>query len=515
MGGLRILITNNTLGNRAGSELYVRDLGIALLRRGHTPIAYSTSLGEVARDLRAATIPVIDDLDLLATPPDIIHGHHHLDTMTALLRFPGVPAVYFCHGWIPWEEAPPRFPRILRYVAVDHTCRDRLVFEHAIPENRVRVLLNFVDLERFKPRAPLPIRPRLAVVFSNQANEYTHPGPVRQACARFGITVDVIGLSAGNACARPEEVLGNYDIVFAKARAALEALAVGAAVVLCDETGAGPMVTTDELDRLRPLNFGIRTLRNPLDADVLAAEIARYDPADAAEVSRRIRASAGLDTAVDEIISLYQEVISEYASASEDNADDEQHAASRYLRWLTPDLKRVHTLEARANQAVSERDQAVAERDGMKDELAKMRVEHDQLSAEHAELRRQLAEQHQVRDQFEQTIAERDSISAELAGDNAKLNETSDECARLQGQLTERERDLLAFEARLKRECEQHEQQLANKEAVIQGLSSTLASKEAQLEGITSSLGWRLLNRYGPIKHRFLLPIYRRIRSVL
>src|SRR2546430_4332475 len=32
----------------------------------------------------------------------------------------------FCHGWLPWEETPPHFPRILRYVAVDHTCRDRL-----------------------------------------------------------------------------------------------------------------------------------------------------------------------------------------------------------------------------------------------------------------------------------------------------------------------------------------------------------------------------------------------------
>ena len=472
MGGLRILITNNTLGNRAGSELYVRDLAVALLKRGHTPIAYSTSLGEVARELRAATIPVIDDLDLLAAPPDIIHGQHHLDTMTALLRFHGVPAVYFCHGWIPWEEAAPRFPRILRYVAVDHTCRDRLVFEHGIPENHIRVLFNFVDLDRFKPRAPLPIRPRRAVVFSNQANEYTHIGPIREACVRCGITVDVIGLSAGNVCARPEEALGSYDIVFAKARAALEALAVGAAVVLCDATGAGPMVTTDELDRLRPLNFGIRTLQSSLNADVLAAEIARYDPTDAAEVSRRIRASAGLDAAVDQIISLYQEVISEHSIASEDNADCEQRSASRYLRWLTPALKRVYTLEARANQAVSERDQAIAERNGMRDELAKKNVEYNQLSSD-----------------------------ADLPA--------------LEGQLTEREHDLLALEARFKRECEQHEQQLANKEGVIQGLSSTLASKEAQLENITSSLGWRLLSRYGLLKHRFLLPLYRRIRNVL
>jgi hypothetical protein len=49
MKGLRVLITNNTLAGRGGSELYVRDTATELLKRGHTPIAYSAVLGEVAR----------------------------------------------------------------------------------------------------------------------------------------------------------------------------------------------------------------------------------------------------------------------------------------------------------------------------------------------------------------------------------------------------------------------------------------------------------------------------------
>ncbi len=291
MSGLRILITNNTLATRAGSELYVRDLATALLDRGHSPIAYSTVLGDVAKELRAATVPVVGDLDALGTPPDVIHGQHHVETMTAVLRFPKVPAIYFCHGWTPWEEAPPRFPRILRYVAVDYTCRDRLVFEHGIPEERVRVLLNFVDLERFKPRGCLPAYTKRALIFSNAASEETHVPAIRKACARQGIALDVMGLSWGNPCERPEEALVRYDIVFAKGRAALEALAVGAAVVLCDAAGIGPMVTVDELDRLRSINFGIRALREPVHPAAVTREIARYDPLNAAEVSRLIRAS--------------------------------------------------------------------------------------------------------------------------------------------------------------------------------------------------------------------------------
>jgi hypothetical protein len=292
----------------------------------------------VAEEIRAATVPVVSSLDGLP-PPDVIHGQHHLDTMVALLHFPGVPAIYVCHGWLPWEELPPRFPRILRYVAVDHTCRDRLVFERGIAEDRVRLLFNWVDLERFRPRCPLPKRPKRALVFSNYATEESPLRAVRKACARAGIVVDVLGSGVDEACAKPEAVLGNYDIVFSKGRAALEALAVGSAVILCDAMGAGPMVTMGNVDRLRPLNFGIRALCNPVNADLLAREIACYNPLDAFEVSKHIRASAGRESALDELVSVYQEVTDEHHRGLEDDLIAEERAAAAYLCELLPRLK--------------------------------------------------------------------------------------------------------------------------------------------------------------------------------
>jgi hypothetical protein len=41
----------------------------------------------------------------------------------------------------------------------------------------------------------------------------------------------------GSINAKPEEILGGYDLVFAKARSAIEAMAVGTAVVICDRVG--------------------------------------------------------------------------------------------------------------------------------------------------------------------------------------------------------------------------------------------------------------------------------------
>jgi hypothetical protein len=333
---VRVLLTNRSLVNRAGSELYLFDVATRLLARGHSPVVFSPRLGKVEQALRAATIPVVDRLDRVSEPPDLIHGQHHLEALAALLHFPGVPALYVCHGWTPWVETPPRFPRIYRYVAVDFTTRERLVSEEGIPPERVEVVLNFVDLERFQPRAALPLKPRRALVFSNQASEGTYLPAVREACSRFGIEVDVIGVASGEATDRPEAGLPAYDLVFTKGRAALEALAVGAAVIVCDQSGAGPLVTSENLDGLRPLNFGIRTLRNAMDAGHLASQIERYDPEDAAEVSRRVRATAGIDDAVDRLIGLYERVLAEHRERGNPAAEEESRAMAAYLHWLNP-----------------------------------------------------------------------------------------------------------------------------------------------------------------------------------
>jgi hypothetical protein len=384
---LRVLLTNRSLETRAGSELYLLELATRLLARGHSPIVFSPRLGQVAAALRQATIPVVDDLTAIGEPPDLIHGQHHLAAMMALLHFPGVPALFVCHGWQPWEESPPRFPRIHRYVAVDFTTRERLVSEAGIPPERVEVVLNFVDLDRFRPRPPLPAKPLRALVLSNQASERTFLPAVREACGRFGIALDVAGVASGNSLEHPEERLPAYDLVFAKARAAMEGMAVGAAVVLCDESGAGPLVTAAELDGLRRLNFGIRTLRKPVTPDVLADQIRRYDPADAAEVSRRLRATVGIEEAVDRMLAIYETVLAEHRQSGNPPAAEESRAAAAYLRWLNPAFDEREQLLAERSGRNAETARLLAERDRLNEEAARLLMEHDHLSAEAAHLR--------------------------------------------------------------------------------------------------------------------------------
>jgi hypothetical protein len=335
---LRVLLTNRVLAHRTGTELYVRDVALGLLQRGHLPVVYSPRLGAVAAELRRDTIPVVDDPTRIAEAPDVIHGHHGVETLTALLAFPGVPAVSVCHSWLGWADEPIAFPRIRRHVAVDDTCRHRLVSEHGVPPDRVEVVLNAVDLQRFRPRPPLPARPARALIFGNYAAEgAAHVQAIRQACSQAGVTVDIAGYKSDAILERPEERLEAYDLVFAKARAALEAAAVGTAVVLCDVAGAGPMVTTNNLAVLRRLNFGIRALRGEPTVEAMRAAIAAYDAADAAAVSSELRKTAGLDLLLDQLLAMYGDVIAEWRACGAD-LESEQRAAAAVLRRLSSRL---------------------------------------------------------------------------------------------------------------------------------------------------------------------------------
>ena len=309
MRPISVLLTNNALGPRGGSETYIRDVALALLKRGHRPVAFSLVLGDIAAELRRATVPVIDDLSRLAQAPDVIHGHHHFETLIAALTFPDTPVVNFCHGWMPWEEMPLHHPAVRRYVAVDEVCVDRLVREEGIDACRVELFLNFVDLDRFRPRAPLPARPARALVLGNAARQEGYVRAIATACQATGVALDVVGLSAGNSSSTPETLLAGYDLVFAKGRTALEALAVGCATVLADAAGAGPLVTPENYDTLRPRNFGIRALTQGHDAAWYSRQIAGYRADATAALTARVRAEAGMDGAIDRLLDIYSAAI--------------------------------------------------------------------------------------------------------------------------------------------------------------------------------------------------------------
>jgi hypothetical protein len=216
------------------------------------------------------------------------------------------------------------------YVAVDRNCRDRMVFEHGISEQSIHLLTNPVDLQRFARRSSLPPKPARALVFSNNADD-TWIRPIRAACQSRGIAREIAG--GERPIERPEEVLPQYDLVFAKARCAIEALAAGCGVIVCDAQGLCGLVTTSSLEAMRQLNFGARTLRRAINAANIGEEIDRYDPADSAAVCTRIRQSADSDLLADQFIALYDELCAQPPAEG-----DELLAVSRSLSRMAAQL---------------------------------------------------------------------------------------------------------------------------------------------------------------------------------
>ena len=309
MTGRRVLITNDTLNTRFGAELVTRDLALGLAAMGELPMIYTPQPGSVAEEIRQGGIPVVDNLHAVPFPPDIVHGNQHLETIQALMAFPQARGIFVCHARLAWPAAPPLTDRIQHYVAVDHNCLERLTAEYAIPPEKVSVIFNSVDTVRFAQRPPLPDRPQRALVFSNYATDINYLSAVRAACKQINLPLDVIGSGVGKLVDRPQDVLPNYDVVFAKARCAIEAMAVGNAVILCDETGLGPMVNSAEVAELRKWNFGMRTLQSPIEPGRIATELDRYNAADARLVSDYIRSHSAASRLIREYSSLYGKVM--------------------------------------------------------------------------------------------------------------------------------------------------------------------------------------------------------------
>ena len=76
-------------------------------------------------------------------------------------------------------------------------------------------------------------------------------------------------------------------------------------------------------------------------------------------------------------------------------------------------------------------------------------------------------------------------------------------------QLQEKDKGLQILSSQLSEQNRALQLQLRNADETVDLLSEQLLDTKNQLQRVKNSLGWRLLSYYGPIKYRFLLPIYR------
>lgn len=278
---MRILMTQRQLIHRAGSEMFTLEVAAELSRRGHKVAIFCPRTGELAKLAFAAGAVVKSALADLPWVPDIIHGQHHLQTVAALSFFANVPAIYYCHGVMPWVEQVPLHRRIRKYVMMCGWMVTPLATEFGIPPERVTAIPNFVDVRRFSEVRRPPPRPQRALLFGNSPLPANELSRLESACHVAGIFLTKVGEGYGNPQPRPEIVLPDYDLVFAVGKCAIEALACGCAVVPIIPGLAGQLVDLQNFDQWIFSNFSPRyyTSATQISVERLQRQLGKYSPA--------------------------------------------------------------------------------------------------------------------------------------------------------------------------------------------------------------------------------------------
>jgi glycosyltransferase involved in cell wall biosynthesis len=309
---MNILITNITIYEYTGTETYVKELAIELINRGHSVEIFTFFMGELTKELIEKGINVTSNLKKLKLNPDIIHAHHNITTLKALDFFKFTPVVYFIHDRTTVFDYPFRHENILKYVAVDYNCKERYCLENGFKEEDVEVVNNWANTNRFRLKEKVNPHPKKALVFSNYLNENNIYPEIKEACAELGVEVEIIGSSSGNACLKPEDILQKYDLVFAKAKAAIEAMATGAAVIVCDFRGLGGMVTSSNMKHFRDFNFGMKLMTNTPSKNNLITEINKYNASEIIKVSEYIIKESDFLLIVNRLEQIYSELIIDF-----------------------------------------------------------------------------------------------------------------------------------------------------------------------------------------------------------
>ena len=259
-------MTNHALGERAGSESYLETVAAELRRLGHEVVFFSTRPGAMADRLRDQQYDVRTVLTDIPTDVDVIHGQH-LDTVGLVrTRLQHTPLVFVTHSWVISLEDPLTELGAGAFVALNDLTQHRLAAHEATRGREVLrltqpVTVSFAD----GARIPLGEEPRRAVAVSRRMRYL--PPRLAAACAAAGIGFDWLG-GEDRQSADAREEMRTSDIVFAVGRTAVEAMALGRAVFVVDDTSQGGWIRTGthrELEADGFTGFGAAGPPEPLE----------------------------------------------------------------------------------------------------------------------------------------------------------------------------------------------------------------------------------------------------------
>jgi hypothetical protein len=269
---VRFVLGNRLLDRAGGTEIHLLTLAEQLQQLGHEVCLYSPVLGPFSEHVRSRGIEVTDALRELPERCDAVLSQDTIVLYELARRYPAAFHAYRICGDTYDFQMPPQLPGVVDLIVVVCDRHARLARACAA-EAPVLQLRTPVDAARLVPVAPLRERPARAVLLGNYLER---DALVREAWAPHGIEVMRIGgphqrydLAAA---------LADADIVVAKARAALDAMACGRAVYVFDVLGGDGWVTPDTYALFEADQFAGRATGRVIGLSDLERDLADYDP---------------------------------------------------------------------------------------------------------------------------------------------------------------------------------------------------------------------------------------------
>lgn len=248
---MKILLTNNTLQNLAGSETWVMTIAKSLEELGHQ-VGACVASGE---DLLIGK--TVENPDLA-----IINHNSCLNS----LRHLTCKKIFTSHGIIPDLEQPVEGADI--YVSVSEEVQENLKnkgFESVIVRNPI-------DCEKFKSTRPINDTIK-KVLFSSNYQGYAK-NVIIQTCQELGIELEIIG--GENRVVNIVDKINEADLVIGLGRTAYEAMACERNVIIFDYNGADGMATPETLLEFRKNNCSGRRYRKMFTVEDLKNEFSKY-----------------------------------------------------------------------------------------------------------------------------------------------------------------------------------------------------------------------------------------------
>ena len=269
---MRFVLANRHLVEVGGTEVHLVTIGEHLQRLGHEVVLYAPELGPYADHARRRGLDVAGGLRELPETCDVVFAQDSIVVHELAARYPQALSVFRICGDVFDFQLPPQVDGEVDLIVVLSDRYERLAAACAVnvPVVRLRVP---IDIDRLVPAGAIRERPERAVLLGNYGDRVAL---VSQTWGALGIDVSHVG-----AATQTFDVAGavaDADIVVAKSRAALDAMACGRAVYILDFLGGDGWVTPQSYAAMEADMFAGQATDRVIDAAALAADLDGYRP---------------------------------------------------------------------------------------------------------------------------------------------------------------------------------------------------------------------------------------------